>query len=88
MQDALRLDDGALMTPTALAMIQSLIPLELKAVEDALLAEVTALAGPRYARHDGYPAIVRWASNPAPCRSLIRKWPSRCRACATHARPS
>ena len=34
-------------TPTALAMMQALIPLGLRAVEEALVAEVTALAGPR-----------------------------------------
>jgi transposase-like protein len=60
MQGALPLDDGSVTTPTALAMIQALIPLGLKAVEDALIAEVTALAGPRYARHDGHPDVVRW----------------------------
>ena len=43
------------------AMIQSLIPLGLMAVEDMLQAEVAALAGARYARgHEG----VRWGSNP------------------------
>jgi transposase-like protein len=41
-----------------LAMIQELIPLGLKAVEEALTQEVTALAGPRYARDDG--ARARW----------------------------
>jgi putative transposase len=29
-----------------------------------LLAEVTALAGPRYARHDARPAVVRWGAQP------------------------
>jgi hypothetical protein len=60
MQSALPLDDGTVTTPTALAMIQALIPLGLKAVEDALIAEVDALAGPRYARHDDHPDVVRW----------------------------
>jgi putative transposase len=59
-QDTLPLDDGSMTTPTALAMIQALIPLGLKAVEDALIAEVTTLAGPRYARHDDHPDVVRW----------------------------
>ena len=49
------LDDGTVM----LAMIQALIPLGLKAVEDALAQEVTALAGARYA-HDDAPHLVRW----------------------------
>ena len=43
-----------------LAMIQALIPLGLRAVEEALQQEVTALAGARYAHQDGAPGIVRW----------------------------
>lgn len=50
------LDDGTMM----LSMIQALIPLGLKAVEDALQKEVTALAGPRYAHGDATPGIARW----------------------------
>ncbi|MBS1985342.1 MAG: hypothetical protein JST16_14345, partial [Bdellovibrionales bacterium] len=42
------------------AMIQALIPLGLRAVEDALAHEVRALAGRRYARDDAHPGIVRW----------------------------
>ena len=38
----------------------ALIPLGLRAVEDALSQEVTALAGARYARADGHPDVVRW----------------------------
>lgn len=41
-------------------MIQALIPLGLKAVEDALQAEVLALAGVRYAHDDGQVGVVRW----------------------------
>ncbi len=48
--------DGAV----SVAMIQALIPLGLKAVEDALQQEVTALAGARYARGDAHPDVVRW----------------------------
>lgn len=59
-QEAAPLDDGTLTTPAALAMIQALIPLGLKAVEQALLADVTALAGPRYQRNDAHPDLVRW----------------------------
>jgi hypothetical protein len=50
------LDDGTV----ALAMIQSLIPLGLKAVEEALQREVTALAGRWYSRADAHPELVRW----------------------------
>lgn len=59
-QRAMPLDAGPITTPAALAMIQALIPLGLKAVEEALLAEVAALAGPRYQRHDAHPEVVRW----------------------------
>jgi putative transposase len=59
-QAVMPLDDGTVTTPAALAMIQALIPLGLKAVEEALLAEVTALAGPRYRRDDAHPNVVRW----------------------------
>jgi len=50
------LDDGTVM----LAMIQALIPLGLKAVEEALQRDVTALAGARYAHDDGTPGVARW----------------------------
>ncbi len=53
------LDDGSVTTSAALAMIQALIPLGLRAVEEALQAEVQALAGPRYARDDR-PGVTRW----------------------------
>jgi transposase-like protein len=56
------LDDGTVTTPAALAVIQALIPLGLKAVEEALVAEVHALAGPRHARDDGRPDVVRWGA--------------------------
>ena len=75
MQDALPLDDGTVTTPTALAMIQALIPLGLKAVEDALVAEVTALAGPRYARHDDHPHVVRWGKQPGSVYVADQKLP-------------
>ena len=51
-------------TPAALAMIRALIPLGLKAVEEALLVEVNPLAGPRYARDDARPGVVRWGAQP------------------------
>lgn len=59
-QQAMALDDGTLTTPAAVAVIKALIPLGLQAVEEALVEEVTALAGPRHARDDGRPALVRW----------------------------
>lgn len=59
-QLAVPLDDGTLTTPVTLAMIQALIPLGLRAVEETLQAEVTALAGVRHAHHDGQPGVVRW----------------------------
>jgi putative transposase len=61
-QQAIPLDDGTRTTPAALAMIRALIPLGLHAVEEALLAEVHTLAGPRYARADARPAVVRWGT--------------------------
>jgi putative transposase len=44
----------------SVAMIQALIPLGLRAVEEALQQEVAQLAGARYAREDGRPEVVRW----------------------------
>jgi transposase-like protein len=49
---------------TTIAVIQALIPLGLRAVEEQLQAEVAALAGARYARDDGRPGIVRWGAQP------------------------
>jgi transposase-like protein len=63
MQQVMPLDDGTLSTATSVAMIQALIPLGLQAVEESLLADVTALAGPRYAREDARPG-VRWGKQP------------------------
>ncbi len=57
-QLAIPLDDGTAM----LAMIQALIPLGLRAVEQALRQEVTTLAGPRYAHADAHPERVRWGA--------------------------
>ena len=60
----LPLDDGTIATPGSLEVIQALIPLGLRAVEDALQAEVQRLAGPRYARRDDRPDVVRWGKQP------------------------
>ena len=49
-------------TAVTVAMIQALIPLGLRAVEEALQAEVAALAGPRYAREATPSAVVRWGA--------------------------
>lgn len=57
-QLAIPIDDGTAM----LAMIQALIPLGLKAVEEALSQEVTALAGARYAHEDTGSSVVRWGA--------------------------
>ena len=62
MSPAIPLDDGTVTTPVTVAMIQALIPLGLRAVEEALVAEVTALAGRRYARDDAHPEVARWGS--------------------------
>jgi len=48
----------------SLSMIQALIPLGLRAVEEKLQAEVTALAGARYAHEDSHPGVVRWGRQP------------------------
>lgn len=61
-QRTIPLDDGTLSTPASVAMIQALIPLGLRAVEEALVAEVQALAGPRYSRNDEQPDVVRWGA--------------------------
>ena len=63
------------------AMIQALIPLGLRAVEEALLAEVDVLAGPLCARGDDRPHVVRWGRSRARSTSPIRSSPCRCRAC-------
>ena len=57
-QVSLPIDDGTVM----LTMIQALIPLGLKAVEEALQRDVTALAGARYAHHDAAPGVARWGT--------------------------
>ncbi|MDE2181066.1 MAG: transposase [candidate division NC10 bacterium] len=45
---------------TTVTLIQALIPLGLRAVGEALAAEVTRLVGPRYSRTGGIPGHVRW----------------------------
>ena len=70
-QLAIPLDDGTAM----LAMIQALIPLGLKAVEQALRQEVTALAGPRYAHADAHPERVRWGAQPGSIYLADQKLP-------------
>lgn len=47
-----------------IALIQSLIPLGLQAVEETLQAEVKALAGERYSRQGGHAGYNRWGSQP------------------------
>ena len=62
-------------SPVMLAMIQAVIPLGLRAVEDALQAEVTAFAGARYARGDGVPGVVRWSQKPGSISLADQKLP-------------
>ena len=61
-QHAIPVDEGRVTASAALEMIRALIPLGLQAVEAALLADVEALAGPRYARGDARPEVVRWGA--------------------------
>ena len=58
-----------------LEAIRALIPLGLAAVAEVLEAEVTALAGPRYARQDGHPAQVRWGHQPGSVYLADQKLP-------------
>lgn len=74
-QEAIPLDDGTLTTPAAVAMIQALIPLGLRAVEDALQQEVAVLAGARYAHGDGQPDLVRWGKQPGSIYLADQKLP-------------
>ena len=87
-QRSISLDDGTVTTPAALAIIQALIPLGLRAVEEALLAEVQRLAGPRYARNDDRPggarsrappfSPTRRCRSPCPVSGIVRR-SARCR---------
>src|ERR1035437_867297 len=63
-QQAIPLADGTVTPPAALALIRAFVPLGLRAVEDALVADETALTGPRYARDADRPAVVRWGAQP------------------------
>lgn len=81
-QPAMPLNDGTRTTPgdaagdtVTLAMIQALIPLGLRAVEEALQAEVRALAGARYERGDGPPGVVRWGTQPGSIYLADQKLP-------------
>lgn len=58
-----------------LAMIEALIPLGLRAVEDALQQEVRALAGVRYAHDDGHTGIARWGQQPGSIYLADQKLP-------------
>jgi putative transposase len=49
---------------TMIPVIQALIPLGLQAFADVMQAEVAALAGARYSRTGGQPAVVRWGRQP------------------------
>ena len=60
---------------TRIALIQALIPLGLQAVEEVLQREVQTLAGPRYAREDGRPHLVRWGRQPGSVYLADQKLP-------------
>ena len=57
------------------ALIQVLIPLGLKAVAEALEAEVTDLAGERYNRAGRQPGVVRWSRREGSVYLLDQKVP-------------
>jgi len=64
-QPPLPLDDGTVTTPgsaVTLAMIQALIRLGRRIVEEALQAEVITLAGNRYAHRNAHPDLVPWGA--------------------------
>jgi transposase-like protein len=65
------IDDGTAM----LSLIQELIPLGLKAVEEALRQEVSTLAGTRYSRDDAHPEVVRWGQQPGSLYLADQKLP-------------
>ena len=59
----------------AVSLIQALIPLGLKAVEEALHQEVIALASARYAHADGHGGIARWGSQAGSMSAcFVRCW--------------
>ena len=49
---------------TMIPLIQALIPLGLQAFAEVMQAEVAQLAGARYSRTGGQPAVVRWGRQP------------------------
>jgi len=57
------------------ALIQALIPIGLKAVEETLRDEVVALAGERYRRTGGRPGAVRWCRQRGSVYLLDQKLP-------------
>jgi putative transposase len=56
-------------------LIQALIPLGLAAVHEALAAEVTRLAGPKWSRAGGGAGVVRWTKEPRSVYLLDQKVP-------------
>ena len=58
-------------------VIRALIPLGLMAVSEALEAEVTRLAGPRYSRDGGQPGMARHGSNASSVRLAGQRVPVR-----------
>ncbi len=66
---------GADATTVRAPLIQALIPLGLRAVEEALQAEVTPLAGPLYAREATPSGVVRWGTQPGSVYLADQKLP-------------
>ncbi len=62
-------------TAVSVAMIQALIPLGLRAVEETLQAEVAALAGPPYAREDIPSGVARCGAQPGSVYLADQKQP-------------
>lgn len=58
-----------------IAIIQALIPLGLAAVGEALDADVTRLAGPKWSRTGRLPGVVRWTKEPRSVYLLDQKVP-------------
>ena len=85
-QQAIVLDDGTLSTPASVSMIQAMIPLGLRAAEDALLRELQTLAGPRYSRGEGEPDLPRWCAQRGSIYLAEQKLQSSVSVCATGVR--
>ena len=76
--DVVRREDyGELELDAKVELIRSLVPLGLMQIEEWLDAEVTALAGARYARKDGWTEGRRYGHNPGTVGLAGQRVPSR-----------